>query len=224
MGREEVGSPCELCLCIFCLFYFSCSTFKEKRWLQQLEIARVLAKKSVSNLTVQGGPAKCENLPEILLWNATSALVWSMIWSNRVSISNVNMSKYVSSATWLQPGVEHLTTSFLRHCIIQSSLEEPNPQNDYILKGCLRLAHKMLGWSNSSSIQEDGQFHHSHLVPRQEGFLVFTSAARRKWIFLSGKKCSSSNNNRGNWGTRASRQEAKFSPGTPYLWLLWCSE
>lgn len=91
----------------------------------------------------------------------------------------------------------------------------------------MRLAHKMLGWSNSSSlhadkagacsIQEDGQFHHSNLVPRQEGFLVFISAARRKWIFLSGKKCSSNNNNRGNWGTRASRQEAKLSPGTPLL-------
>ncbi|XP_051032940.1 protein ANKUB1 [Phodopus roborovskii] len=50
---------------IYCLAV--ASAFKEKRWLQQLGIARVLAKKSVSNLTVQGGPARCENLPEIML-------------------------------------------------------------------------------------------------------------------------------------------------------------
>ncbi|XP_057613211.1 protein ANKUB1 [Chionomys nivalis] len=50
---------------IYCLAV--ASAFKEKRWLQQLEIAKVLAKKSISNLTVQGGPEKCENLPEILL-------------------------------------------------------------------------------------------------------------------------------------------------------------
>ncbi|KAM9088163.1 protein ANKUB1 [Megaptera novaeangliae] len=43
------------------------SAFKEKRWLQQLGIARVLAKKSISNLTTQGGLTACENPPEILL-------------------------------------------------------------------------------------------------------------------------------------------------------------
>ncbi|XP_021087367.1 protein ANKUB1 isoform X2 [Mesocricetus auratus] len=50
---------------IYCLAV--ASAFKEKRWLQQLGIARVLAKKSVSNLTIQGGPAKHENLPETTL-------------------------------------------------------------------------------------------------------------------------------------------------------------
>ncbi|KAJ8786120.1 hypothetical protein J1605_006554 [Eschrichtius robustus] len=45
----------------------SLSAFKEKRWLQQLGIARVLAKKSISNLTTQGGLTACENPPEILL-------------------------------------------------------------------------------------------------------------------------------------------------------------
>ncbi|OBS64513.1 hypothetical protein A6R68_06945, partial [Neotoma lepida] len=40
---------------IYCLAV--ASAFKEKQWLQQLGIARVLAKKSISNLTVQGGPA-----------------------------------------------------------------------------------------------------------------------------------------------------------------------
>ncbi|XP_004472940.1 protein ANKUB1 [Dasypus novemcinctus] len=50
---------------IFCLAV--ASAFKEKRWLQQLEIARVLAKKSISNLTTQGGLAACENLPETVL-------------------------------------------------------------------------------------------------------------------------------------------------------------
>lgn len=130
-----------------------------------------------------------------------------MIRSNRVSISNVNMSNYNFSAPWLQPDVECLRANFLRHRTIQSSLEEQNPQNDYILEGFIRLAHKMSGEFNNSSlhtvetgacsIQEDGQFHHSNPVPTQEGFLVFTSAAGRKWIFLSGKKGSSSNN-RGN--------------------------
>ncbi|XP_016077079.1 PREDICTED: protein ANKUB1 [Miniopterus natalensis] len=37
------------------------SAFKEKRWLQQLGIARVLAKKSISNLTTQGGQTAREN-------------------------------------------------------------------------------------------------------------------------------------------------------------------
>ncbi|XP_002729082.1 protein ANKUB1 isoform X2 [Rattus norvegicus] len=50
---------------IYCLAV--ASAFKEKRWLQQLEIARVLAKRSISNLTVKGGPAKCENYPESVL-------------------------------------------------------------------------------------------------------------------------------------------------------------
>uniref|UniRef100_A0A5F8MPK3 Ankyrin repeat and ubiquitin domain containing 1 n=1 Tax=Mus musculus TaxID=10090 RepID=A0A5F8MPK3_MOUSE len=50
---------------IYCLAV--ASAFKEKRWLQQLEIARVLAKRSISNLTVKGGPAKCENYPETVL-------------------------------------------------------------------------------------------------------------------------------------------------------------
>ncbi|XP_003476819.2 protein ANKUB1 [Cavia porcellus] len=43
------------------------SAFKEKRWLQQLEIARTLAKKSISNLTTQGSLTRCENLPETVL-------------------------------------------------------------------------------------------------------------------------------------------------------------
>nr|XP_021502384.1 protein ANKUB1 [Meriones unguiculatus] len=50
---------------IYCLAV--ASAFKEKRWLQQLGIARVLAKRSIANLTIQGGPAKCENPPEIIL-------------------------------------------------------------------------------------------------------------------------------------------------------------
>ncbi|XP_051013143.1 protein ANKUB1 [Acomys russatus] len=41
---------------IYCLAV--ASAFKEKPWLRQLEIARVLAKRSISNLTVQGGSAK----------------------------------------------------------------------------------------------------------------------------------------------------------------------
>ncbi|KAB0363387.1 hypothetical protein FD754_007543 [Muntiacus muntjak] len=50
---------------IYCLAV--ASAFKEKRWLQQLGIARVLAKKSISNLTIQGGLTACENPPEIVL-------------------------------------------------------------------------------------------------------------------------------------------------------------
>ncbi|XP_049485700.1 protein ANKUB1 [Panthera uncia] len=50
---------------IYCLAV--ASAFKEKRWLQQLGIARVLAKKSISNLTTQGGLTACENPPEIVL-------------------------------------------------------------------------------------------------------------------------------------------------------------
>uniref|UniRef100_A0A8D1ZUS0 Ankyrin repeat and ubiquitin domain containing 1 n=1 Tax=Sus scrofa TaxID=9823 RepID=A0A8D1ZUS0_PIG len=50
---------------IYCLAV--ASAFKEKRWLQQLGIARVLAKKSISNLTTQGGLAAGENPPEIVL-------------------------------------------------------------------------------------------------------------------------------------------------------------
>ncbi|KAM6161163.1 protein ANKUB1 [Erethizon dorsatum] len=50
---------------IYCLAV--ASAFKEKRWLQQLEIARALAKKSISKLTTQGGLTACENLPEIVL-------------------------------------------------------------------------------------------------------------------------------------------------------------
>ncbi|KAI5929049.1 protein ANKUB1 [Manis javanica] len=50
---------------IYCLAV--ASSFKEKRWLQQLEIARVLARKSISNLTTQGGLTACENSPEIML-------------------------------------------------------------------------------------------------------------------------------------------------------------
>ncbi|XP_036917732.1 protein ANKUB1 isoform X1 [Sturnira hondurensis] len=47
---------------IYCLAM--ASAFKEKRWLRQLEIARVLAKKSVSHLMTQGGLRGCENLAE----------------------------------------------------------------------------------------------------------------------------------------------------------------
>ncbi|XP_013374135.1 PREDICTED: protein ANKUB1 isoform X2 [Chinchilla lanigera] len=50
---------------IYCLAV--ASAFKEKRWLQQLEIARALARRSVSNLTTQGGLTRCENPPEIVL-------------------------------------------------------------------------------------------------------------------------------------------------------------
>ncbi|EHB08614.1 hypothetical protein GW7_12910 [Heterocephalus glaber] len=50
---------------IYCLAV--ASAFKEKRWLQQLEIARALAKKSISNLTTQGGLTAGENLPEVVL-------------------------------------------------------------------------------------------------------------------------------------------------------------
>ncbi|KAI4548002.1 hypothetical protein MG293_000332 [Ovis ammon polii] len=50
---------------IYCLAV--ASAFKEKRWLQQLGIARVLAKKSISNLTIQGSLTACENPPEIVL-------------------------------------------------------------------------------------------------------------------------------------------------------------
>ncbi|XP_044111017.1 protein ANKUB1 [Neovison vison] len=50
---------------IYCLAV--ASAFKEKRWLQQLGIARVLAKKSISNLTTQGGLTACETPPEIVL-------------------------------------------------------------------------------------------------------------------------------------------------------------
>ncbi|KAF0879800.1 protein ANKUB1 [Crocuta crocuta] len=50
---------------IYCLAV--ASAFKEKRWLQQLGIARVLAKKSISNLTTQESMTACENLPEIVL-------------------------------------------------------------------------------------------------------------------------------------------------------------
>ncbi|CAD7673585.1 unnamed protein product [Nyctereutes procyonoides] len=44
INRDKIRLP-------YKLFLFSCSAFKEKRWLQQLGIARVLAKKSISNLT-----------------------------------------------------------------------------------------------------------------------------------------------------------------------------
>ncbi|XP_001491297.3 protein ANKUB1 isoform X1 [Equus caballus] len=44
---------------IYCLAV--ASAFKEKRWLQQLGIARVLAKKSISNLTTQGGLTAWKN-------------------------------------------------------------------------------------------------------------------------------------------------------------------
>uniref|UniRef100_A0A2K6FZ10 Ankyrin repeat and ubiquitin domain containing 1 n=1 Tax=Propithecus coquereli TaxID=379532 RepID=A0A2K6FZ10_PROCO len=50
---------------IYCLAM--ASAFKEKQWLQQLEIARVLAKKSISNLTLHGGLTAHENPPEIVL-------------------------------------------------------------------------------------------------------------------------------------------------------------
>ncbi|XP_048190883.1 protein ANKUB1 isoform X2 [Perognathus longimembris pacificus] len=50
---------------VYCLAV--ASAFKEKRWLQQLGIARVLAKKSISTLTTQEGLAMCENHPEITL-------------------------------------------------------------------------------------------------------------------------------------------------------------
>ncbi|XP_070259593.1 protein ANKUB1 [Myotis yumanensis] len=43
------------------------SAFKEKRWLHQLEIAKVLAKKSISNLTTQGGLTAYENPLETAL-------------------------------------------------------------------------------------------------------------------------------------------------------------
>ncbi|XP_029795925.1 protein ANKUB1 [Suricata suricatta] len=43
---------------IYCLAV--ASAFKEKRWLQQLGIARVLAKKSISNLTTQERMTACE--------------------------------------------------------------------------------------------------------------------------------------------------------------------
>ncbi|XP_015427452.1 PREDICTED: protein ANKUB1 isoform X2 [Myotis davidii] len=43
------------------------SAFKEKRWLQQLEIAKFLAKKSISNLTTQGRLTACENPLETAL-------------------------------------------------------------------------------------------------------------------------------------------------------------
>ncbi|XP_054441261.1 protein ANKUB1 [Pteronotus mesoamericanus] len=50
---------------IYCLAV--ASAFKEKRWLQQLDIARVLAKKSISNLTTQGRLRACENPVETAL-------------------------------------------------------------------------------------------------------------------------------------------------------------
>ncbi|XP_033068233.1 protein ANKUB1 isoform X1 [Trachypithecus francoisi] len=50
---------------IYCLAV--ASAFKEKRWLQQLQIARVLAKKSISNLTTRGGLTAYENSLEIVL-------------------------------------------------------------------------------------------------------------------------------------------------------------
>ncbi|XP_012638299.2 protein ANKUB1 [Microcebus murinus] len=50
---------------IYCLAM--ASAFKEKQWLQQLEIARVLAKKSISNLTIHGGLTAHENPPETVL-------------------------------------------------------------------------------------------------------------------------------------------------------------
>uniref|UniRef100_A0A8C3WUZ0 Ankyrin repeat and ubiquitin domain containing 1 n=1 Tax=Catagonus wagneri TaxID=51154 RepID=A0A8C3WUZ0_9CETA len=49
---------------IYCLAV--ASAFKEKRWLQQLGIARVLAKKSILNLTTQGGLTTGENPPIVL--------------------------------------------------------------------------------------------------------------------------------------------------------------
>nr|XP_036300714.1 protein ANKUB1 [Pipistrellus kuhlii]KAF6381188.1 ankyrin repeat and ubiquitin domain containing 1 [Pipistrellus kuhlii] len=50
---------------IYCLAV--ASAFKEKRWLQQLEIAKVLAKKSISNLTTQEEMTACENPLETAL-------------------------------------------------------------------------------------------------------------------------------------------------------------
>ncbi|XP_019486253.1 PREDICTED: protein ANKUB1 isoform X1 [Hipposideros armiger] len=50
---------------IYCLAV--ASAFKEKRWLQQLEIARVLAKKSISNLTTHGRLRAHKNPPEPVL-------------------------------------------------------------------------------------------------------------------------------------------------------------
>ncbi|XP_042521606.1 protein ANKUB1 [Dipodomys spectabilis] len=50
---------------VYCLAV--ASAFKEKRWLQQLGIARVLAKKSISTLTTQEGLAVCESHPQITL-------------------------------------------------------------------------------------------------------------------------------------------------------------
>ncbi|XP_053455594.1 protein ANKUB1 [Nycticebus coucang] len=50
---------------IYCLAL--ASAFKEKQWLQQLGIARALAKKSISNLTIHGGLTTHENPPEIVL-------------------------------------------------------------------------------------------------------------------------------------------------------------
>ncbi|XP_060053520.1 protein ANKUB1 isoform X2 [Erinaceus europaeus] len=50
---------------VYCLTV--ASAFKEKRWLQQLEIARALAKKSISNLTTQGGLIASENPLKIVL-------------------------------------------------------------------------------------------------------------------------------------------------------------
>nr|XP_040125939.1 protein ANKUB1 isoform X1 [Ictidomys tridecemlineatus]XP_040125940.1 protein ANKUB1 isoform X1 [Ictidomys tridecemlineatus]XP_040125941.1 protein ANKUB1 isoform X1 [Ictidomys tridecemlineatus] len=50
---------------IYCLAV--ASAFKEKRWLQQLGIARALAKKSISHLTTHRGLAADENPPEMLL-------------------------------------------------------------------------------------------------------------------------------------------------------------
>ncbi|KAM4814897.1 protein ANKUB1 [Thomomys bottae] len=47
---------------VYCLAV--ASAFKEKRWLQQLGIARVLAKKSISTLTTQEGLTVCERHPE----------------------------------------------------------------------------------------------------------------------------------------------------------------
>ncbi|XP_004638034.1 protein ANKUB1 [Octodon degus] len=49
---------------VYCLAV--ASAFKEKRWLQQLEIARALARKSISNLTVHGSLTAHESLPEIM--------------------------------------------------------------------------------------------------------------------------------------------------------------
>ena len=89
---------------------FSCSAFKEKRWLQQLGIARVLAKKSISNLTIQGGLTASENPPEIVLWKVTITPVCTKTWSNRTSNFNAKVSNNCfncgvsnnsSDATWI---------------------------------------------------------------------------------------------------------------------------